>query len=359
MVETGKLEVKRKWGVGLWVAGVATLVIVGVVLYRWRNSGFQWKLFFQTFLDVNWTWLGGSVALLLLTYLGRALRWEVMLRPVCPRPDLWRVFSSTVIGFTAVVLLGRAGEVVRPYLIAAKERVPFSSQMAAWLLERILDLLMVLLIFGFALAHMPTGLHLGPGLSWVLRTGGFLVAGIGTACVLFLVVFRNFSEPAQRRILSALTFLPERHYVRIEKMLGAFVQGMQSTRHHGFLALLLVYTALEWLMIVGGYYCVFRAFPATSSFSLIDIAIFVGFVSFGSVVQVPGIGGGVQVAAVLVLTEIFSVPFEAATGLAILIWVLTFATIVPFGLMFGFHEGITWRKFKHLPEDVPPEGYAL
>ena len=38
-----------------------------------------------------------------------------------------------------MVILGRAGELVRPYLISLKEQVPFSSQMAAWLLERILD----------------------------------------------------------------------------------------------------------------------------------------------------------------------------------------------------------------------------
>ena len=53
--------------------------------------------------------------------------------------SLWRVFSATAIGFTAVVLFGRAGEPVRPYLIAKKEGVTFSSQVAAWVVERILD----------------------------------------------------------------------------------------------------------------------------------------------------------------------------------------------------------------------------
>ena len=69
-------------------------------------------------------------------------------------PDLWRIFTATAIGFTAVVLFGRAGEPVRPYLIAKKEGVSFSSQIAAWIVERILDLLMVLLIFGIALTQV-------------------------------------------------------------------------------------------------------------------------------------------------------------------------------------------------------------
>jgi hypothetical protein len=56
---------------------------------------------------------------------------------------------------------------------------------------------------------------------------------------------------------------------------------------------------------------------------------------------------------VIVLTELFGLSFESATGMAILIWVLSFVIIVPFGLLFAFHEGINWRKFKHLPEEVP------
>ena len=47
-------------------------------------------------------------------------------------------------------LSGRPGELIRPYLIAVREKTPFSSQMAIWLLERIWDLLIVLAMFGFA-----------------------------------------------------------------------------------------------------------------------------------------------------------------------------------------------------------------
>src|SRR5205085_1959152 len=97
----------------------------------------------------------------------------------------------------------------------------------------------------------------------------------------------------------------------------------------------------------------FRAFSATAGFAFADVLVFVGFVSFGSIVQIPGIGGGVQVATVIVLTELFGLSFESATGMALLIWVLSFVIIVPFGLLFAFREGINWRKFRHLPHEVP------
>src|SRR5262249_23175534 len=155
-------------------------------------------------------WLVLSILLILLTYCGRSLRWAVMLRPRETKPNFWNINSATIIGFTAIFLLGRPGELVRPYLISLKERVAFSSQMAAWALERIFDLLAVLLIFGFSLTRISAaGLQLGTALRWILQTGGYLVAGLGAICLVILLIFRSFSDFAEHRILSALTFLPD------------------------------------------------------------------------------------------------------------------------------------------------------
>ena len=347
--------ISPRWRKTILITLACLLGIVAFAVWRWRDSHFDWARFFATLTSVNWYWLTLSILLILLTYVGRALRWDVMLRPLRPHPNFWNLCSATVIGFTAIVILGRPGELVRPYLISIKERVPFSSQMAAWFLERVLDTLMVLLIFGFALTRTPAqGLSPGSPLQWALKVGGYVMAVVCIICVVFLFLFRNFSEAFKSRILSALTSLPERHYQRIETAMTAFATGMQATRNRGFLTMLLVYTVLEWILIVAAYVCLFRAFPATAGFLLVDVLVFVGFVALGSIIQIPGIGGGVQVAAVVVLTELFGLPIESATGLALLIWVLTFVSIVPFGLLFAFHEGINWRNFRNLAQEAPP-----
>ncbi len=64
-----------------------------------------------------------------------------------------------------------------------------------------------------------------------------------------------------------------------------------------------------------------------------DVLILIGFVAFGSLVQIPGMGGGVQVVSIVVLTEIFRIPLEVAGGIALVIWVITFVVIVPLGLL--------------------------
>jgi uncharacterized protein (TIRG00374 family) len=337
----------RKYlGIGVAVAIVALGVFV---VHRWRTSGFAWNEFTAALRTVDWRWLGLAVALLLLTYLGRALRWEVMVRPLRKDASLWRILTATAIGFTAVVLFGRAGEPVRPYLIAKEVGVSFSSQIAAWVVERILDLLMVLVIFGIALSQVShSAIQPGPSIRYLLEAGGYLAGFTGAVSLLLLIGLRQFRGRIQQRLLSTLSFIPRSVVTRIEKFLVSFDEGMQSMRSTTYTILLVVYTIAEWCVIAASFACVFRAFPATAKFGLIDIIIVLGFVAFGSAVQIPGVGGGMQIATVLVLTEFFGIALEIATGIALVLWIVTFMVIVPVGLTLAFHEGIKWRNLRHL-----------
>jgi len=328
-------------------------LIVAIVLWRLYSGSFQWQEFARAFRGLNAFWLALSVVLILATYYGRALRWEVMLRPVKPGASINRILSATVIGFTAIVLLGRAGELVRPYLISTRERVPFTSQVAAWVLERIYDLLMVLAIFGFALARVPWGkLPLRHGLALLFQTGGWVVGSIAATCIILLVGFGKYSHIARRVVAWVSGILPERLRIRAQHLAEAFLDGMQSTSKTTYVILISAYTVLEWALILGCYYCLFRAFPATATFTLAEVSVFLGVVAFGSVLQIPGVGGGVQIAAALALTEIFGLSKEASSGMAILIWAVSFLTVVPFGLVLAWREGLHWGRFRHLPEEA-------
>jgi len=346
---------RKRWQQSAILAGLILALIAGLLYYRLRHSPFRWEDFERTFLGVDWGWFSAAVLLIYLSYLGRALRWRVMLRPLKRNPGLWTINSATIIGFTAVFLLGRPGELVRPYLIAARERLSFSSQMAAWLLERIFDLLFVLLIFGYSLTRIRSGeAQLGPSLRWVFAAGGYLVTGIGVLCLLVLIAFRNFSETAQERIMAAIGFLPEAFRLRVGNALHAFSMGMEVTRDRGNLILLLLYSALEWAVIAGSMYSLFQAFAVTRQLGLADVLVFLGFIAFGSIVQIPGLGGGVQVVSIVVLTELFGLTLESAAGVALVVWLLSFVAIVPIGLPLALHQGINWRKLRHLKEEVGP-----
>src|SRR5712692_7905494 len=347
----GGLIRKSSWK---WLALGAVLVLIAGYFLRseLRKSGFRWSVFVATMSRLQWPWLLAAVGLILITYYGRALRWAVLLRPLQPHPNMRKLVSATVIGFTAVTLLGRPGEFVRPYLISVQERVPFSSQLSAWVLERIYDLLMALVIFGFALSRVRNLGDPGPTLSSVLEIGGWLVWILSVACLLMLAMIRHYSEAMRKRLLDALGFLSAHHLDRAGRFLKALVQGAESLRSAKSIVLLLVYTAVEWTLFAACYLCITMAFGAEIHFTISDVLIFMGFVAFGAVVQIPGIGGGIQVVAVLVLTKIFGFPVELATSVAVLMWFITFVVIVPFGLVAALHEGLSWRKLRDLEREA-------
>jgi glycosyltransferase 2 family protein len=95
------------------------------------------------------------------------------------------------------------------------------------------------------------------------------------------------------------------------------------------------------------YWCLAVSFTELS-LTLVDLIVFMGFVSIAASIQIPGIGGGVQVMAVLVLTELFHVRLETATAFAFLIWIITFVAVVPAGLIIAIREGSGWGKLRHL-----------
>lgn len=131
-------------------------------------------------------------------------------------------------------------------------------------------------------------------------------------------------------------------------MLEAFSQGVECTRDARSLALLLGYTLLEWAIIVASSFALFRGLEATRGFGPLDVLVLLAFMTLGSLIQVPGLGGGVQVASIVALTKIYGIPLEAATGIAILLWIVGSIAIVPVGLVCAFHEGLNWSKLKLL-----------
>src|SRR5215211_248129 len=88
-----------------------------------------------------------AVGVTMVTYVLRAFRWQYLLAPL-GHTHFATAFRTTVIGFAATFLLpARAGEVIRPFLLARKEGLPATSAFATIILERLLDLVTVLSLF--------------------------------------------------------------------------------------------------------------------------------------------------------------------------------------------------------------------
>jgi len=334
-----------------WAAAGLAALILAVWLFHLRVplAAFDWGLAFAVLARLRWQWLIVALIPIFGTYYGRALRWEVFLKPQKARPSMRNLLVATVIGFTAITLFGRAGDFVRPYLIAVKEKVPVTSQIASWFLERVFDLLMASLLLGFALTRVGAeGLHVGVRLAWVLAFGGRIVAAACSAVLLALIGLRQFAEPVRLRLVAASGRLPEKWTRKVEKLLNALFKGVESIRSDGALVLILIYSFLEWILIAACYWCLAQAFVGIINITIVDVLILMAFISFGGVVQIPGVGGGTQVVAVLVLTELYGTRLELASSFALTLWIITFVAIVPVGLGLAVREGLNWQALRRI-----------
>jgi len=306
-----------------------------------------------------------GIALIYIGYLMRAVRWRIFLKPVRPNTKASELVSPTLIGFTGLALLGRAGEFIRPYLIARRTDLPFSSQLAVWAVERIFDvgafaLLTILAIF------LPTALPSIPHPEYYRRfqEAGFaliaLVAGLGLAAVL---IGRN-GESAARWVEARFAHLSSNFGHRLGQKVREFGAGLNTI--HGPWALLSV-----TIVSIGMWYIIALAYQEVTHSYGVDaleipvsqLLILMGSSMVGSMLQLPAVGGGSQMATIATLSSVFDVPPEMAASCGILLWLVTFAAVVPIGLLLAHHERLSLRKLSvesHQAEDSgmesPPAG---
>ncbi len=336
------MQIFKRWRSALLIV---LLLLIGAVLGWHHFSEFQWQRFYRSIqqLDQQWLWTGAFLSLL--SYWGRAVRWKFMMWPAPAR--LNRLFSATLIGFAAVVLLGRAGEPVRPVLIAKQEHSTVAAQLAIWFLERLYDLLVILVLFGVALMQ-TSSLNLAPqsALRPVLRVGGGLATAMAAIAAVVLYLLARHPEWCQNQMVRAVSFLPDRALQRVSRLLQSFLEGSRSLRDSRVFVASVLSTLAEWSIILGAAWCYFHSYPDSKTFTLTNTAVYLGFVSLGSIVQLPGIGGGVQVASVVVLTQLFHLSAEAATLLTLLIWAGASLIVLPFAVPLAIAGHIRISDFR-------------
>jgi len=108
------------------LATIGVLAILGVLVYlqvhTWKK--FDWATFWTNTEHVNWVYVALSVVLIYLAFVIRAIRWRIFLKPLRDTTTA-RLIPPQFIGFAGLALLGRPGEVIRPYLIANRENLTF------------------------------------------------------------------------------------------------------------------------------------------------------------------------------------------------------------------------------------------
>ena len=190
----------------------------------------------------------------------------------------------------------------------------------------------------------------GAALSTAARTAGTLLFAGVTAAALFLVYLRLHGTAVLERRLQGWREAPGWRRSLAGKLLG-FVRGVQAIRNLGDLLLAIFYSAVHWFLVLLVYFWATRSFGGTlGTLSLGDVMLVMAFSLVGSVVQLPAVGGGAQLASVLVYTKIFGVETEPATAAAIVLWLIGFAACCLAGVPLLIQEGMSLGELRGLAE---------
>src|SRR5688572_33126087 len=124
--------------------------------------------------DLIWLTIGLTVV----TFVVRAERWKYLLEPLGPT-RFRTVFRTTVIGFAAsAVLPARAGEVIRPYLLARQEGLSATATFATIIIERLLDAITCVMLLGSFVLFFDPGMDRADSRLYGLVELGALTVGV-------------------------------------------------------------------------------------------------------------------------------------------------------------------------------------
>jgi hypothetical protein len=279
----------------------------------------------------------------------RAMRWRVFIEPLC-QTTTQRMIAPQFIGFAALALLGRPGEMVRPYLIARKENLPFSSQVGVWVMERVFDMGTVAVVF----AYLGLQYHQFGDLSfqsWVHRAAvGFLV-GVIVLSVVGITLRQNGSVIAAR-LQKALQPRNAKLAHAIHARIVSFTDGLQAITNLSAFLRLSGLSIVLWTAGAAAYWLVVKSYaglaPAAGFNSPADlqvgsVLVLMVVAMFGSLLQLPGVGGGAQLATIYVLSKDFGVQPEIAVSCGMLLWLCTFMSVIPAGLLLAHRERLSLR----------------
>jgi uncharacterized protein (TIRG00374 family) len=332
---------------------VVAAILAALVYLQFRTwKDFDWATFWAQGKQISLRHILQAIGLIYISFFLRALRWKIFLRPVRPETSTLGLIPPTLIGFTGLTLLGRPGELIRPYLIARRANLTFSSQMAVWAIERIFDIggftvLMVLAIF------LPTELRFlpNPEIYPRLRVGGFLLIALVTGLALGALLVAKFGDALAAWIENRFAHLAANLGHRVAQKVREFHGGLDTI--HGPISFLQLSGAsvLLWWLIALAYREVTHAYGTPLEHMTVSkVLLLMGSAMLGSLIQLPGVGGGSQLATISALEHIFNASHELAASCGILLWLATFVSVVPVGLLLAHRERLSLRKLSEESE---------
>ena len=308
--------------------------------------------FIEAFRVADYRLLPVLLGMLVTFYALKAYRWKLLLSPLGDY-DTWRdCFCPMLAGFAVNnVLPARAGEIVRVMVFARRTSQPVASVFTTVALERILDMLSILVFLSIGLFCLPN--MLGDS----LRKPAYLVAGIALVGVVSAVISLVWTAAFVRFVDGglALVRLPDGLRGTVRRLMETAANGLSSLKSPRKLAMIVVVSLLQWSINGSMMYLSLRSFGVEVPFQAAMVLL--GVVALSVAVPAsPGFFGVVQACFVQTL-KIYPVSPPAVLAASIYYHMMQYIPVTVLGLLWLSRSGFQLREAETL--DATPESTTI
>jgi glycosyltransferase 2 family protein len=330
------------------------LCALSAAILWWFGRKLEWGEVGQAVRHSNVYLLGLAVLAVCLIYVFQAYRWRALLAPLGPS-SFKHLFAALTVGYSAIFVFGRLGELVRPVVLPLRDpKVRPSASFVTIIVERIFDLLAVVILFSANLLWLKPPAHMAGEWSRVRIAGITLLIG-ALAGIVALNWFRRESARTVawlNRRLDRWPFIPVRLTALIVRTLEQLAKALRVLVDARNLAVTIGWTIAVWAAITAANLLVIRAFGV--SFGISETIFILGWSLVGSLVPTPAGAAGAFHAATAAALIFLGVARETAAAISIVIHLIGFGPALFFGFLYLVRGDLNLRRLRLLtsPEAI-------
>jgi uncharacterized protein (TIRG00374 family) len=309
------------------------IVLLGIgILLVWLSFRSVWtekEKILDSFKTANYFWVGISVVIAFLSHFLRAFRWNYLLKPAGYSVKPANALGAVLVGYFANYGLPRMGEITRCTLVTKYDHVPFEVALGTVITERIVDMLILIVIFFLTLFAQFSQLKdltakyiYNP---MMLKLQGISENPVGLISLIVIVLVCVIGFFLLRRKFSGLL------KGKLGNVIKGFGKGLSSVKDMEHKFQFIILSLAIWASYFYSLYVCFFAFDGTSQLGQSECLVLLLFGTFG-VVFSPG-GLGAYPAIITALLTYYGIEQIAAFSFPWMAWTSQFVLIVVLGLL--------------------------
>ena len=272
---------------------VVSLLIASVFLWL-ALKGLDFEKIKSSLQKANYLWVAAAAVFGVSAYIFRAVRWNLLLEPMGYKVSNSNSLWSISFGYLMNLTIPRSGEVARSTALYGVEKVPVDRSFGTIILERVIDLVCMLIFLGLTLVFKFDAIYSFYERSGVKFNPIFIIA-ILAGGILGLVTFFRFKERLRK-----FGFIS-----KIIDFIDGIITGLMSVFRLRQKIKFIILTAGIWICYFLASYLVCFSLPETSDFTLADGCFILVVGTLGMIIPASGGIGAFNLAMKFGFTALF------------------------------------------------------